>query len=96
VAQAVDLVTTPSDHPSLPGQVSEVRARQPQTAIPVWELTWMAFAVADPESVSDGERCGSVLGPSRAMEDLRTTYILWDETVLELMQFDAPSAFAAR
>jgi hypothetical protein len=85
-------VTNPLDHPY---RIEYLRF-EPDSPVtgPVREQPHMAFEVEDLEAELAGQEV--LLGPFRAMEGLRVAFILQDQAVIELMQFDAPSPFAER
>ena len=92
VAETKVHVTNPVEHPY---RVEHLRF-EPDSPVtgPVRERPHMAFEVEDLEAELAGDQV--LLGPFRAMEGLRVAFILRDGAVFELMQFDAPSAFAER
>jgi len=84
-------VTNPNDHPY---RVEYLRF-EPDSPVtgPVRTQPHMAFRVEDLEAELVGAQI--LLGPFRAMNGLRVAFILEHGAVIELMHFDAPSAFNA-
>src|SRR3954469_4917617 len=85
-------VTNPADHPYRV-EYRRFETDSPVTG-PVRDQPHMAFAVDDLEAEIVGERV--LLGPFRAMEGLGVALVPHDGPLLDVMQFDAPSAFDAR
>ena len=91
VAETKVHVTNPADHPY---RVEYLRF-EPDSPVagPVRDQPHMAFAVDDLAAELAGKAV--LLGPFRAMDGLVVAFVLEDDAVFELMQFDGASAFDA-